>query len=104
MELLTGWTKDEAMGHPSHEVFSIFNKMTGEKHKDIVRDVLDKGDVESLVTSAFLVSRFGIERSIEDSAAPIVHENGDKVGVVVVFRDTMDKERRLGRMLDLNGK
>jgi diguanylate cyclase len=97
-ELLTGWTKDEAMGRPSHEVFSIFNRTTGEKRQDIVREVLEKGGVQSLAASTFLVSRYGVELPIEDSAAPIIQKNGDKAGVVVVFRDTADKERHLGRI------
>jgi len=40
-----------------------------------------------------LISKSGVERPIDDSAAPIVDENGNIYGVIMVFRDVAERRR-----------
>lgn len=97
-ELLTGWSLKEALGLQSSVVFSIFLRATGQRQSDIVKEVLDSGTLKLLDEPTYLLTKDGVERPIEDSAAPIIHEDGQNVGVVVIFRDTTGKESRLGRI------
>lgn len=93
-ECLTGWTQEEAKDKPIEEVFYIINEFTKEKNENIVKKVLEKGQILQLADYTLLISRDGIARPIEDSAAPIIQENGEIVGVVLVFRDFSDNKQK----------
>ena len=90
-ETLTGWTEAEARGRPLEEVFHIVNEETREKVADPVAKVLRKGVMVGLANHTLLIARDGTERPIADSAAPIRDENGEIIGVVLVFRDQTDE-------------
>jgi diguanylate cyclase (GGDEF)-like protein/PAS domain S-box-containing protein len=91
-EFLTGWEQEAAMGKSIEEVFNIINEFTREKSENIVNKVLESRRILELADHTILISKDGIERSIEDSAAPIVQENGEIIGVVLVFRDFSEKK------------
>jgi len=101
-ELLTGWTQEAARGKPIEEVFNIVNEFTLEKEENIVQKVLESGKILELPNNTILISKDGIARSIEDSAAPIVQENGEIVGVVLVFKDVTEKKERQKEILYLS--
>jgi diguanylate cyclase (GGDEF)-like protein/PAS domain S-box-containing protein len=94
-EFLTGWTQEAAMGKSIEEIFNIVNEFTRKKSENIVKKVLESGKILELANHTILISKDGIERPIEDSAAPIVQENGEIVGVVLVFRDVSGKKQKL---------
>ena len=94
-EFLTGWTQEAARGKSIEEVFNIVNEFTREKSENIVKKALESGKMIELANHTILISKDGIERPIEDSAAPIVQENGEIVGVVLVFRDFSEKKQKL---------
>ena len=91
-EELTGWKQEEAKGKPIEEVFVIHNELTNEKCDNIVEKVLKSGKTRELANHTILYSKDGTTRTIEDSAAPIIQENGNIVGVVLVFRDFTEKK------------
>lgn len=93
-EALTGWTQEAARGKPIEEVFIIVNEYTREKNENIVEKVLASGKVEELANHTVLIAKDGSERPIEDSAAPIIQENGKIAGVVLVFRDFSEKKQK----------
>ncbi len=93
-ETLTGWTQEDARGKPIEEVFVIVNEYTREKNENIVEKVLASGRIEELANHTLLISKDGSERPIEDSAAPIIQENGEIAGVVLVFRDFSEKKQK----------
>lgn len=93
-EDLTGWTQDEALGSPITKVFNIFNEYTRKKCENIIEKVLSSGRTLDLANHTILMSKDGTEKPIEDSAAPIVQENGEVVGVVLVFRDFTEKKKK----------
>lgn len=98
-EELTGWPRGEAVGKPLNEVFCIKNARSGELCENPVRKVLDTGRVQGLANHTVLVSRWGREYQIADSAAPIDDGRGHILGVVLVFRDVTERyqwEERLG--------
>lgn len=90
---LTGWSSDKAIGKPIGDVFNIINETTRQEAECPVRKVLKTKQSVELANHTTLISRNGTERSIADSCSPIVDNNGEMTGVVLVFRDiTQQKE------------
>lgn len=92
-EQLTGWTQEEAFEKPIEEVLYIVNEYTRERCDNPVHKVLETGEIIELATHSLLISKDGIERPIEDSAAPIKDDNGEITGVVLVFSDFTEKKK-----------
>ncbi|MEX1229739.1 MAG: PAS domain S-box protein [Planctomycetaceae bacterium] len=93
-EQLTGWTESEAMGRPIDDVFRIINEETRKPAEIPVDRVLETGIVQGLANHTALIARDGVERSIADSAAPILGREGSIRGVVLVFRDVTEEYRK----------
>ncbi|MGA2400320.1 MAG: PAS domain S-box protein [Syntrophobacteraceae bacterium] len=98
-EALTGWGNEEARGKPLEEVFRIVNEQTRARVESPVARVLRDGMVAGLANHTLLIARDGAERPIADIGAPIRNENGDIIGVVLVFRD-QTKERAAAAALE----
>lgn len=92
-ESLTGWRLEDAAGRPLAEVFRIVNEQTRQAVESPVDRVLREGTVVGLANHTALYARDGQERLIDDSAAPILTEDGQTVGVVLVFRDVSARRR-----------
>jgi PAS domain S-box-containing protein len=90
-EQLCGWRLAESLGRPLSEVFKIINAQTRQPVIDPVKKVLQKGEIEGLANHTVLISRYGKEYQISDSAAPIKNKNNEITGVVLVFSDISDK-------------
>ncbi len=86
-ESLCGWSYADAAGKPIDEVFRILDEETGETIESPVAKVLRDGKSVSLGNHTLLIARDGARRPIADSGAPILGENGEIIGVVLVFRD-----------------
>ncbi|HCY86296.1 MAG TPA: hypothetical protein DHV36_14270, partial [Desulfobacteraceae bacterium] len=86
-EALTGWRSEQALGHALEDVFRIINEKTRKTCKNPVTEVLTTGSGINLSSNTLLVNRNGNEIPIKDSGSPIVLENGETVGVVIVFQD-----------------
>ncbi len=92
-ESLTGWTRAEAAGKSMEIVFDILNKETRRPVENPVKKVLREGKVVGLADHTLLLSKDGKEFDIEDSAAPILTDTGERFGVVLVFRDIKEKKQ-----------
>jgi PAS domain S-box-containing protein len=90
-EALTGWTQAEAAGRPLPDVFHIVNEYTRQPAEDPALKALREGMAVGLANHSLLIARDGTERSIDDSAAPMLDESGVAVGVVLVFRDVTEQ-------------
>lgn len=90
---LTGWLGDTAVGRPFAEAFEIINEFSREKGENIVKNVLESGKILELANHTILISKDGIERPIEDSAAPIRDGNGNIRGVILIFRDVTERKQ-----------
>lgn len=86
-EKLTGWSQQEACGKPLEEVFNIINETTRAQAEVPVRKVLREGVVVGLANHTVLIAKDGSEYPIADSGAPIRTDNGEIIGVVLIFRD-----------------
>ncbi len=92
-ESLTGWTRAKAAGKSMDLVFDIVNKQTRRPVENPVKKVFRDGKVVGLADHTLLLSKSGREYDIEDSAAPILTDKGEGLGVVLVFRDITDKKQ-----------
>src|SRR5712691_8830056 len=90
---LTGWSQAEGTGKSMDLVFDIVNRETRRPVENPVKKVFREGKVVGLADHTLLLSKDGKEFDIEDSAAPILTDSGEGLGVVLVFRDITDKNR-----------
>ncbi len=86
-ERLTGWTSAEAEGKPLADVFRIVNEATRETVESPTERAIREGVIVGLANHTILLGKDGIERPIDDSAAPIKDPAGNVVGCVLIFRD-----------------
>jgi PAS domain S-box-containing protein len=92
-ERLTGYSLEQALGKPLGEVFRIVNESTREPIDSPAEKVLRSGAIIGLANHTALIAKDGAEYPIEDSAAPIVDDKGNTLGVVLVFHDVTDRRR-----------
>lgn len=92
-EQISGWTRTEARGKPLAAVFNIINELSGTSVENPVDRVLKTGQIVGLANHTMLICKDGTKRPIDDSAAPIRDENGQTIGVVLVFRDITERRR-----------
>ena len=92
-ESLTGWTQQEAAGQPLERVFRIINEHTREPLESPAARVLRDGVIVGLANHSILITKDGIERPIDDSAAPIRDDQGNAAGCVLIFRDVSEQRQ-----------
>ncbi|HDZ17037.1 MAG TPA: PAS domain S-box protein [archaeon] len=92
-ESLTGWSGDDGIGLPLEKVFNIINEETLEKVENPVSTVIRTGKVVGLANHTLLINKEGKKIPIDDSGAPIQNEEGDIIGVVLVFRDISERRQ-----------
>ncbi len=104
-ETLTGWPASEAMGRPLAEVFKLVDEVTREPLENPADLIRKRPIVVGRQKPALLMTKNGAEIAIDDSGAPILNDEGDLLGIVLVFRNIQDRrvaerERNaLGRQL-----
>jgi two-component system cell cycle sensor histidine kinase/response regulator CckA len=100
-ETLTGWRSEDATGQTLGSVLQLVDELTKSNVENPIARALRSGKVVKVEAS--MTSRQGTERSISDSAAPIIDDQGRVLGGVLVFSDVTD-ERRLRRQLELSDR
>ena len=86
-ENLTGWTQAEALGRPIDEIFYIINAQTRQPVISTVLETLAEGTISKLPKHSLLISRDGNEYAISDICTPIINDNNEAEGAVIIFRD-----------------
>lgn len=97
-EKMTGWSKSEALGRPILEVFRILNESTRKLAPNPVDVVLAHNKTCGLANHTLLIAKSGAEYAIEDSAAPILDQVGNILGVVLVFHDVSNARQMAQKM------
>lgn len=100
-EGMTGWQREEVLGHPISTVMRIANSKTREPVINPIEWVLQRDEVMALTAGTILIRRDGGEAAIEDSAAPIHGANGKIVGAVIVFHDITVAQAIVAKMAHL---
>jgi PAS domain S-box-containing protein len=92
-ESLTGWQQEEAYGKSLEDVFHIVKEHTRQPVDNPVTKVLREGRVIGLANHTVLIAKNGTEIPIDDSGAPIKDDEGNILGVVLIFRDVTERRR-----------
>lgn len=90
---VTGWDLEEAIGKSLTDVLKIINENTGIPLEDPVPKVLKENEVIEIKDSNLLITKNGTRVPIDDSSAPIKDENGNVLGVTLVFRDITERKK-----------
>ena len=101
-EELTGWEIEQAIGKPLNSVFHIINENTGEECENPVEKVMKTGIVIGLANGSILISKDSTRKYIADSGAPIHSNDGNIIGVVLVFRDITEKLKTEQELIKVN--
>jgi diguanylate cyclase (GGDEF)-like protein/PAS domain S-box-containing protein len=86
-EDLTGWSRNEAAGHPLEDVLQIIDATTRQAMQNTTMLAIRADKAVALPPNCVLIRRDGIEAAIEDSTAPIHDRRGAVTGAVMVFHD-----------------
>jgi PAS domain S-box-containing protein len=97
-ESLTGWTIASARGRDLESIFQIVNEKTRAVVENPIKKVLRDGVIVGLANHTILISRDGVERPIDDSAAPIRDKGGAISGAVMIFRDVSERRQAVNRL------
>ncbi len=100
-EMLTGWSREAALGQPLAKVFSVINGETRRRVPNPAQRAMEEDRTVELAAGCILVRRDGIEVEIEDSAAPIHDRDGSVAGAVIVFHDIAHSRAMAERMAHL---
>ncbi len=100
-EKITGWSREEANGHPIGKVFKIINGLTRKPIPSPVDLVLQSNKPRGLAADTLLITRAGKELAIEDSTSPIHNLDGKLTGVVIVFNDVSETKELSLKMAHL---
>ena len=95
--VLTGTTKDEAIGQHVSNVYSVIDTLNESHLENPVEIVIRTKKNHLPDRDCFLISKSGIKHRIENSATPITNENEDISSIVLNFRDITQshKEKEL---------
>jgi diguanylate cyclase (GGDEF)-like protein/PAS domain S-box-containing protein len=97
-ETLTGWSRQEAAGHPWEEVVRIIHGGNRKAAQNPMLLAIRQNKIVSLTHNCVLIRRDGMEAAIEDSAAPIHDRAGQVTGAVMVFHDVSIARAQSARM------
>jgi PAS domain S-box-containing protein len=89
-ERLTEWTEVEASGKNVNEIFKIINEVDGEKIDHPVKLILQLGTIKGIADHTLLITKSGKEVPIGNKFAPIQDEQGNILGIIIIFRDVSE--------------
>ncbi len=100
-EDLTGWKETDAVGRPLMEVFRIVDERTRKACANPVDKVISTGQKVALANHTLLIAKDGSEFLIADSGAPILANQRDILGIVLVFRNITERQRMEKELLKM---
>ncbi len=94
---ITGFNSKEVVGKSFNSIFKIINESTKKMVESPVDIVLKTKKKIELEENSLLIDKKGKEIPVADTATPIIDE-GDLIGVVIVFRDVTKERANLKRI------
>ena len=92
-ENLTGWMHAEARGKFVTEIFRVIDENTRQAIETPATVALREGKTVDLRSNVLLITKEGAETPIDDSAAPILDDKGEMLGVVLIFKDVTRRKQ-----------
>lgn len=102
-EKLTHWNFKDAVGHDLSEIFNIINAITRESIESPLKEVFKTGKTVTLSEDTTLISKNGKEYQISDSAAPILDQENNIIGIILIFND-VSEQYQMRRVISNNQK
>ena len=96
-EKMTGWPRDEAIGHPVADILRIIDGVSRAEVRGAVDTALREDKTGAVTTSrmnCILVRRDGSEFGIENKVTPIHDEVGEVTGTLVTLHDVSESRAR----------
>lgn len=94
---ITGYNKAEALSQSFRSIIKFIRESDRKEDIAFIEDAIVMKRPSFMEIGSLLVKKDGSEIPIGDSAAPIIDENGDVKGAIIVFRDA-SKERNTMHM------
>ncbi len=98
-EKMTDWKSEEAYGHSIEDILVMKSYIDNTTVEPPIRSVLKTKRAVNLSNHTDLVSKDGRVMHIADSAAPIIDENGNVTGVIMVVHDVTEEYHRRSLLL-----
>lgn len=92
-ETLSGWTLQEALGCPIEQILNLVYETNPTEVESLVTRVLREKMIIEVEQDTVLITRTGQSMPINDSAAPIRNDDGDIIGIVIIFRDVTARKQ-----------
>ncbi|WP_379136311.1 EAL domain-containing protein [Paenibacillus sp. sgz500958] len=92
-ETITGWSFIDAEGLDILDLFELINEDTRADIENPVYQALRQQTMASSENNTLLVNKYGLEITIDSSAAPIIDPEEQVIGVVLVLRDMSERRR-----------
>lgn len=91
-EALTGWSLQDAVTENIENIFKLIDEKSGEELPNPARQALETKTKVSIPSDSILVRKDGSGIPIDDSASPIIGENDELLGAILVFRDVSERK------------
>lgn len=99
-EKLTGVSIEEVCGRDVHETFQFFHEYSEKAVKSPAVAALESGQTAYLAHDSVLRRGDGQFIAVDDSAALILNDQGELLGVVVVIKDTSEQRRLFKEIIE----
>jgi PAS domain S-box-containing protein len=93
-ETITNWKQQEVLGEKFSEVYRVRNEITNEVIENPATRVIREGITVGMANHTVLLTKDDCKIPVEDTASPICDENGEIIGVVIIFHDVSERRRK----------
>lgn len=100
-EDLTGWRASDAIGKPIEAVMQLTDGEEGRPIQNPIRLALKEERIVGMALNTFMVRGATASIGVEDSAAPIVDQDGNITGAIIVFHDVSEARAMATKMTHL---
>jgi PAS domain S-box-containing protein len=90
-EWMTGYKYKYVIGKPLEEVLRIIDEDSGKQIENITEKILKKDKVVKLAKNSLLKSKKGTTIPIMEMGTPIIDDNKELIGIVIVFQDITER-------------
>lgn len=91
-ETLTAFKEKNVLGMEIEKVLHLVHEETRQLVPNPVHKVIKEKRIVGLDNQTVLINKDGAEIPIDDSAAPILNDQGEMAGIVMVFRDVIERK------------
>ncbi|MGB9595145.1 MAG: hybrid sensor histidine kinase/response regulator [Candidatus Poribacteria bacterium] len=92
-EEITGWSQQDAIGKPIKDVLPLINWTSDELYNEDIKKVKELG-ILKFNENSLLVDRNGKDQVISGTAAPILNDSSQIIGIALCFQDITERYKK----------